>query len=159
VAQSVQTDDELEYLREYPSGPLYAHVTGYYSFIFGAEAVERSERGVLAGTGDDLFVSRIGDLITGEEEKGGSVVLTLDPAAQQAALDGLEGQVGAVTAINPQTGAILAMVSNPSYDPNQLSTHDATAMSEAWEALNADLPGPCSTGRCGSRTRRARPSR
>lgn len=143
VAQSVATpDDELEYLRQYPSGPLYAHVTGFYSFIFGAEGIERADREVLAGTDDRLFVDRISSVLTGEREKGGSVVLTLDPAAQQAALDGLSGQVGAVTALDPRTGSILAMVSNPSYDPNLLASHDANGITTAWDALNADPARP-----------------
>lgn len=142
VAESVATPDELKYLRQYPGGPLYAHVTGFYSFVYGAEGIERTSREVLAGTDDRLFVGRMADLLTGDQERGGSVVLTLDPAAQQAALDALEGQVGAVTAIDPQTGAILAMVSNPSYDPSPLASHDATVVSDAWEALNADPARP-----------------
>lgn len=142
VAQSRATEDDLEYLREYPSGPLYAHVTGFYSFIFGAEGIERENREVLAGTDDRLFVDRISSLLTGEQEKGGSVILTLNPAVQQAALDGLNGQIGAVTALDPRTGAILAMVSNPSYDPNVLASHSATEVSTAWDALNADPARP-----------------
>lgn len=143
VAMSVATpDDDLEYLRQYPSGPVYAPVTGYYSFIFGAAGIELETREVLAGTDDRLFVGRISNLISGEPEEGGSAVLTLDPAAQQAAWEGLQGQVGAVTALDPQTGAILAMVSNPSYDPNVLSSHDATAIQDAWTQLNADPARP-----------------
>ena len=142
IASSTATDDELEYQRMYAAGPLYAPITGYYSFIYGAEGIERTEREVLAGTDDRLFVRQIGDLLTGESRGGGSVLLTLDAAAQQAAFAGLEGQKGAVVALNPQTGAILAMASNPSYDPALLATHDGTALQNSWESLNADPEKP-----------------
>ena len=142
IASSIPTEDELKYLRQYAAGPLYASVTGYYSFIYGAEGIEREEREVLAGTDDRLFVRQIGDLLTGESRGGGSVLLTLNAAAQQAAFDGLQGQKGAVVALNPQTGAILAMASNPSYDPNVLATHDGVALQDSWETLNADPEKP-----------------
>ena len=142
IAFSTKTDDELEYLREYAAGPIYAPITGYYSFIFGAEGIERSEREVLAGTDDRLFVRQIADLLTGEDQGGGSVLLTLNPAAQQAAWDGLQGQKGAVVALNPQTGAILAMASTPSYDPAALATHDGDLLQTNWDLLNADPEKP-----------------
>lgn len=142
IVSSSKTDDDLQYLREYAQGPLYAPITGYYSFIFGASGVEAAEREVLAGTDDRLFVRRIADLITGEQPEGGSVLLTLNAAAQQAAYDGLGSQKGAVVALNPQTGAILAMASTPSYDPNLLATHDGTQLQENWDLLNADPDRP-----------------
>ena len=142
IASSIPTDDELKYLRQYANGPLYAPITGYYSFIYGAAGIEGEEREVLAGTDDRLFVRQVGDLLTGESQRGGSVLLTLNAAAQQAAFAGLEGQKGAVVALNPQTGAILAMASNPSYDPNSLATHDGTALQETWTTLNADPEKP-----------------
>lgn len=142
IAKSVVTDDDLKYQREYTNGPLYAPVSGFYSFIYGATGIEAAEREVLAGTDDRLFVGRVADLLTGEKPGGGSVVLTLNAAAQQAAYAGLQGQVGAVVAIAPQTGAILAMATNPSYDPNVLSSHDGIAIQAAWQMLNADPTKP-----------------
>ncbi len=142
VALSMPAEGDLEYLRRYTNGPLYAPVTGYYSFIFGADGIEREAREVLAGTDDRLFVDRVANLLSGDPEEGGSVVLTLNADAQQAAWEGLQGQVGAVTALNPQTGAILAMASNPSYDPNVLSSHDATAILAAWTQLTEDPARP-----------------
>ena len=60
-------------------------------------------------------------MIGNAQPKGGSVSLTVDPAAQNAAFDGLRalgpGTEGAVVALEPSTGKILAMVSNPTYDP------------------------------------------
>jgi peptidoglycan glycosyltransferase len=142
IARSEATSDELKYQRVYADGPLYAPVTGYYSFIYGASGIEAAEREILAGTDDRLFVRRVADLFTGDKPGGGTVRLTLNPAAQQAAYAGLQGQVGAVVAIAPQTGAILAMVTNPSYDPNVLSSHNGTAIQEAWQMLNADPAKP-----------------
>ncbi len=142
IALSTATDDRLKYLREYPQGGLYAAVTGYYSVIFGAAGIERVENPLLAGTDDRLFVRRISDLFTGRDPAGGDVVLTLDPAVQQAAMAGLEGQVGAVVALDPTTGAVLGLASTPTYDPNLLSGHDLDAVRDAAEQLEAAETDP-----------------
>lgn len=128
VAMSVPTDDRLTYLRQYPQGPLYAPVTGYYSVIFGNAQLERAENDILAGSDPRLFGRRLADLFTGRDPSGGDVVLTLDPAVQQAAMAGLEGLTGAVVALDPSTGAVLGMASTPTYDPNVLSSHDPEAI-------------------------------
>jgi penicillin-binding protein A len=128
IASSVETDDALTYLRQYANGPLYAPVTGYYSVIFGKTGLEDAENDVLAGTDDRLALRRLGDILTGRNPQGGNVELTLDPAVQQAAMDGLDGVTGAVVALDPSTGAILGLASTPTYDPNQLSSHDPAAM-------------------------------
>lgn len=142
VALSVPTDGDLTYLRRYPLGPLYAHVTGYYSLVYGASGIERAENEVLSGSDARLFVRRVGDLLTGETTEGGAVALTLDPGAQAAAAEALGDRRGAVVALDPTTGAILAMVSSPSYDPNELSSHDPAAVRAAWERLQADEADP-----------------
>ncbi len=112
------TDDQLKYLRQYADGPLWAPATGFYSFIFGATGIERTENGILAGTDDRLFVNRVFNLLTGEQARGGSIELTLNTAGQQAAIEGLAGKKGAVFALDATTGAVLTMASTPSYDPN-----------------------------------------
>ncbi|MGN6688413.1 MAG: peptidoglycan D,D-transpeptidase FtsI family protein [Actinomycetales bacterium] len=142
VALSKATDDRLKYLRRYPLGPLYAHETGYYSVVYGATAIERQEDEVLAGTDAKLFVRRLVDLFTGRKPQGGAVALTLDPRAQKAAYDALGNRRGAVVAIQPSTGRILAMVSRPSYDPNSLSSHDPSAIRKAYTKLNTDPDSP-----------------
>jgi peptidoglycan glycosyltransferase len=143
IALSVPTDDRLEYLRTYPQGPLYAAVTGYYSLVYGNTALEEAENDVLSGEDDRLFVRRIADLFTGRDPAGGDVVLTLDPAVQQAAMAGLEGVTGAVVAMDPQTGAILGMASTPTYDPTALSSHDPDGIRAAMEQLTGgDGPDP-----------------
>jgi penicillin-binding protein A len=142
VASSFATKDRLKYRRTYADGPLYAPATGFYSLVYGASGTESAANSILAGTDDSLFVRRVIDMLTGEQPKGGSVQLTLNPKAQKAALAGLRGRKGAVVAINPSTGAILAMVSSPSYDPNLLSSHDSAAVRKAYARLNSDPSSP-----------------
>lgn len=152
VATSTEVGGDYQYLREYPGGELYAHSTGFFSIVYGTTATERAENDVLAGTADSLFYSRIGQVLTGQDPTGGSVELTLDPAAQQAAWDALGDQRGAVVAIEPSTGRILAMVSKPSYDPASLASHDLAAVREAWDTLNADPGRPLENRAIASRT-------
>ncbi|HET6752758.1 MAG TPA: penicillin-binding protein 2 [Jiangellaceae bacterium] len=142
VALSVETDDEFAYLRQYPVPLVYAPATGYYSSVFGRSAVERSENDILSGNDDRLFARRLVDLVTNREQRGGTVKLTLNPAAQQAAYDALGDNKGAVVALDPRTGAILAMVSKPSYDPNPLASHSVAEQQAAWQVLQEDPEKP-----------------
>lgn len=142
IAGSRATKDALTYLRTYALGPTYAHATGFYSFVYGARGVEQAENPVLAGTDDRLFVRRLGDLLTGRAVRGGAVSLTLDPAAQDAATKGLHGRRGAVVAIEPTTGRILALVSSPTYDPNALSSHDGAKIRSTYAKLDKDAARP-----------------
>jgi peptidoglycan glycosyltransferase len=137
VALSKATKDELKYLRVYPQGPEYAPATGYYSFIYGADGIEAVENPILSGDSSQLFTSKFASILTGRNPTGGSVELTLNRAAQTAAYNAMkigDGRFkrGAVVALNPQTGAILALVSTPSYDPNKLSSHDSRTITRAW---------------------------
>ena len=142
VATSVRTTDSLTYLRTYPGGEVYAPVTGFYSLLYGRTGVERLDDRVLSGEDDRLFVRRLSDYVTGNAPQGGSIVLTLNRAAQQAAYDGLKGKVGAVVALDPRTGAVLAMASSPSYDPTPLSSHDTDQIRTAYGRLTADPRNP-----------------
>ncbi len=142
VASSVATDDRLKYQRKYAQGPLYAPATGFYSIVYGASGIEAEENSILAGTDDSLFVRRVIDQLTGEPVKGGSVQLTLNAKAQKAAYDGLRGRKGAVVAIEPSTGAILALVTSPSYNPSVLSLHDTAKVRAAQKRLTADPDKP-----------------
>ncbi|HET9257703.1 MAG TPA: penicillin-binding protein 2 [Pseudonocardiaceae bacterium] len=134
LANSVETGGQLRFLRSYLNGPLYAPVTGYYSLRYGSGGMENAMDSVLNGSDARLFVRRISDLITGRTPNGGSVELTIRPAVQKAAYEALtrKGYTGAVVAIQPSTGEILALVSTPSYDPNQLASHDGTQQQNAW---------------------------
>ena len=144
ITTSVETDDDLRYLRTYTDGKLYAPATGFYSLVYGASGVERERNSVLAGTDDSLFVRRIIDTLTGAQPKGGSVKLTLDAQAQRAAYRDLQrtGGKGSVVAIDPTTGAILALVSSPSYDPNLLASHSTAEVTRNYERLSSDRSRP-----------------
>ena len=138
----METDDDLTYLRQYPQGPLYAAVTGYYSYLFGASGIEQAENDVLTGDDARLFTQRLSDIFTGRDPSGGDVVLTLDAAVQEAAMAGLEGVTGAVVALDPSTGAVLALASTPTYDPNLLSSHDARRRPRLRGRAGGRRPGP-----------------
>ncbi|HQF03493.1 MAG TPA: penicillin-binding protein 2 [Phycicoccus sp.] len=142
VAESTPTDDEFKYIRNYANGPAYAHVTGYYSFYGANGGLESVENSLLSGRSDKLFYRRVSDLFTGRKAQGANLQLTINPAVQQAAIDGLGSQRGAAVALDPKTGAILAMVSNPSYDPNALASHDLKAVQTAYKALDEDTTRP-----------------
>ncbi len=139
LAKSVPTNDNLKYLRQYPNGPMYAPVTGYYSFTYGASGIEATKNKVLNGTADSLALTRLSDLITGQKQQGGNVELTINPAMQKVAYQELasKGLQGSVVALNPQNGAILAMANSPSYDPNRLASHSAAEQEKAWEDLTS----------------------
>lgn len=137
VAKSTRTKDRLTYLRSYPGGEMYAPVTGFYSLIYGKTGIEAALDPVLSGDDSRLFVRRVSDLVTGRTLQGGAVVLTIDPRAQQAAFDALGNRRGAVVALDPRTGAILAMVSRPSYDPSQLTSHQPKLIRSAHARLLA----------------------
>src|SRR4051794_7228684 len=146
VAESVPSKDQYKYQRRYPQPLKYAHETGFFSYVYGASGVESSENAILSGSDPRLFVNRVVDMVSNSQPQGGSVSLTLDPKAQTAAFDGIQAlgphTQAAVVAIEPSTGKILAMVSNPTYDPNQLASHDFNAVTDAWKRLNADPTKP-----------------
>ncbi len=142
IAQSVATSDRLKYLRKYPGGPVYAPLTGYYSLYYGDSALESVGDKVLSGSDDRLFGNRITDLLTGRDPRGGNVELTINAAAQEAAYKAMAKQKGAVVALDPSTGAILAAVSFPSYDPSLLSSHDPDKIEAAYQKLSKDPAQP-----------------
>lgn len=142
VARSKETDGALRYLRVYAEGEEYASVTGFYSLVYGATGLERTENDVLTGSSDLFFVDRLQQLIAGQQPRGGGVTTTIDSRTQDAAWRGLSGARGAVVAIEPSTGRILAQVQSPSFDPNVLSSHDPQAIRTYYEELLADPEQP-----------------
>ncbi len=143
IARSQATDDDLQWIRSYPDGRLYSHVTGYYSFIYGAGGgVESARNELLAGTSDMQFYRRVVDVVTGRAPQGASLELTLDPDLQEAADQALGDRRGAVVAIDPDTGAVLAMVSHPQYDPAVLSSHQLSSVEDSWNELTSDPARP-----------------
>ncbi|CAL9499049.1 peptidoglycan D,D-transpeptidase FtsI family protein [Streptomyces sp. enrichment culture] len=128
---------DYKYKRTWVNGPMWAPVTGYSSQAFGANQLEKLQDGILTGTDDRLFFRNTLDMLTGKDREGGSVVTTLNAAAQKAAFEGLGDKKGAVAAIEPSTGKILALVSTPSYDPSKFAgTSDKDA--EAWKAVQKE---------------------
>lgn len=142
IVSSVPVNDPFNYQRTYTNGPLYAPVTGYYSIGPGRSALEATENALLDGSADALFWTRLGELFAGTEQQGASVELTINGAVQQAAYDALGDRQGAVVALNPRTGAILAMVSTPSYDPAALAVHSSGESNRLYQSLVSDQTDP-----------------
>ncbi len=123
LATSKTTKGRLKYLRVYPRARLYAGVTGYYSVVFGRYALEQSQNEWLAGRASELLPQNLVDEMLGRDKRGATVVTTIDPKLQRVAARQLGALPGGVVAMDPRTGEILALVANPSYDPNDLSSH------------------------------------
>lgn len=131
------TSGDFKYKRTYKDGAMWAPVTGFVSQSYGATQLESIEDGILTGTDDRLFFRNTLDMLTGKPKEGGNVVTTLSAAAQKAAYNGLkkQGGKGAVAAIEPSTGKILALASYPSYDPSTIAG-GSDADAEAWKKLD-----------------------
>lgn len=128
---------DFRYKRTYKNGPMWSPVTGYASQAFGANQLEALNDGILSGDDDRLFFNRTIDMLTGKPQKGGNVVTTLNAKAQKAAFEGLGNKKGAVAAINPKTGAILALASTPSYDPSSFAGNGKSDTKE-WSKLQKE---------------------
>ncbi len=146
VAQSIATTDTLKYLRKYPVPTEYAHVVGYKPVNGAPTAIEKWEDQFLAGEADSQIANRIVGWFTNTKSPGGNVILTVNKAAQDAAFKGLTNNTktkrGAIVALNPKTGALLAAVSLPTFDPNPLASHDTTAADAAYNQLNKNPEKP-----------------
>ena len=142
IAQSVAVDTPFAFLRGYPEPALYAPVTGYFTLNQGNTGVEGAYNDFLTGTANEQFLDQLNALVTGQRPRGAAVQLTIDPVVQQAAFEAMGDLKGAVVAIEPATGRILAMVSTPSFDPNRLAAHDTQSVLEAYDQLLADPNDP-----------------
>jgi len=143
VAESRPSNDIYKYTRHYPQGPVYAPVTGYDT-LYSQTGVEAAENSLLSGNDSALTVRNVIDLLTGKHRKGANVTLTINSKAQAAAYNALAslGKPGAVVALDPKTGKILAMASYPSYDPNLLAIHNGTQLNKNDTALLTDPGNP-----------------
>ncbi|HWS38583.1 MAG TPA: penicillin-binding transpeptidase domain-containing protein [Actinoplanes sp.] len=147
LAGNTDTGGELRYQRVYPKKEVYAPVLGYKPLSGIAVGIESAENDILSGASDKLFADRLSEMFTGDTATGGNIVLSLIPRAQEVAwkqmTDNERGATkGAAVAINPTTGAIQAMVSMPSYDPNPLASLDVKVAGAAYNELNADKDQP-----------------
>jgi peptidoglycan glycosyltransferase len=141
VARSVETDDELKFQREYPFGATFAQISGYQSFVFGNTGVEKTYNDDLVGRNAELQLRNIGDVLIGKETTG-NVVLAVRADLQRLAGELLADRKGSIVAIDPKTGGILAMFSNPAYDPTPFAGHDTEAVTAYGELLQADPNKP-----------------
>lgn len=147
LATSKETTGKLKFLRTYPGGAKYAHVLGYKPVNLADRGIEQVENDFLAGTSDQLIGDRFKDMFTGDQTGGGNVLLTLSKRAQDVAYDQMRNnQVGAkrgaAIAIDPSTGAVQALVSMPSFDPNPLASHDTDEAAAAFNKLEQDPERP-----------------
>ncbi|WP_029146130.1 peptidoglycan D,D-transpeptidase FtsI family protein [Microbacterium luticocti] len=139
IASSVPTKDLYSWQREYVDPQMWAPVTGYINPVLqSSTGIEHAMNQQLSGTGGSQFFSRIERIITGQPARGSNVVLSLDAKVQKAAYDALGKLQGAVLAIEPKTGRILAMVTSPSFDTNTLASHNADAVNAAYDKLLDD---------------------
>ena len=134
IAFSKPSDDLYHYLRTY-TDPMYSGVTGFFSNYQGATGLESAMNSYLTGQNSAQFFEQISALFSGNPVTGASVELTIDPAAQKAAWDALGNMTGAVVAIDPKTGNILALVSKPGFDANLLAVHSGVDSTNSYNKL------------------------
>jgi len=142
LAQSLPSNDQYKYQRVYPQGALFGQVTGYDSLIYGTDGLERQYNSLLTSTSGQSFPKSLGQLekfFTATPQPD-NLHLTVLARLQALARQELAGRFGAVVAVSPSTGAVLAMYSNPSYNPAPLASHNVAVEQAAWKALNAN-PG------------------
>ena len=141
IAQSVQTADAYHWQRKF-QGPMYSAVTGFYSNLQGTSGLEQSLNTYLNGQNSSQFFEQLNATLSGNPVSGASVETTINAKVQKVAYDALGNLKGAVVAIEPSTGKILAMVSKPSYDPNLLAVHSNTDAQANYNKLLADPGNP-----------------
>jgi penicillin-binding protein A len=141
IAISKPSDDVYHYVRTY-SDPMYSALTGFFSNYQGATGLESAMNSYLTGQNSAQFFEQISALFSGNPVTGASVQLTIDPAVQKVAYDALGNLTGAVVAIDPTTGNILAMVSTPGFDANKLAVHDGVQSTNNYNALLSDKGEP-----------------
>ncbi|MFF8310572.1 peptidoglycan D,D-transpeptidase FtsI family protein [Streptomyces lydicus] len=143
VTGSVATSGDFKYKRTYKDGPMYAPVTGFASQAQGTTFLEGIYNKLLSGKDDRLALKRAQDILTGEKPRGADVITTIDPKAQKAAYKGLTdlNAKGAVVALDPRSGRVLALASTPSYDPSVFAGI-SNSEGRKFKALDADKSKP-----------------
>ena len=143
IASSVPSDDVYSWTRTYPDATMWSPVTGYINPVLrSSTGIEQAMNAALSGSGSQQFLARIEQIISGQPARGSNVLLSLNPEVQRVAYDALQGYEGAVVAIEPATGRVLAMVTSPGYDTNLLATHNSSAVNTTYDELLADPLDP-----------------
>ena len=139
VARSVEDpEDPRSFVREYPEGEAFAHLVGYSSFIIGNYALEDAYSSELRSR-RDLTISDVVTALLGRDLRPQSIEITVDAELQRAALAALGDNRGAVVALDPRSGAVLAAVSSPTFDPAVLLGDDAASQ---WQELLSTVGEP-----------------
>ena len=141
IAQSVPVADAFHFNRQY-SSDMYSAITGFYSYYQGATGLESSANDYLSGKNSAQFFEQLNALFSGKPVSGASIELTIDPKVQKAAWDALGNRTGAVVAIEPTSGNILAMVSTPGYNPNKLAVHSGSKAQANYNNLLSSAGDP-----------------
>ncbi|WP_405374606.1 MULTISPECIES: peptidoglycan D,D-transpeptidase FtsI family protein [unclassified Microbacterium] len=143
IATSEPSDDLYSWIRTYPDAEMWAPVTGFINPVLrSSTGLEQAMNAALAGSGSQQFLTRLDQIVSGQPPRGSNVLLSLDPAVQKVAYDSLDGLEGAVVAMEPDTGRILALATSPSYDTNQLASHNSSAVNSAYQGLVDDPLDP-----------------
>jgi peptidoglycan glycosyltransferase len=143
LAENVpSTDSKYKYQRTYPTADLFANVTGYYSFTYGATQLEKAQNDVLSGRTAKQQANCLKHLFGANCDSTGTVQLTMRNDLQTVARQALGDREGSVVLLDPRTGAILAMYSWPSFDPNLVAVHDSKQAGDVLALLNLDTRKP-----------------
>lgn len=146
LAHSQPTDDSLKFLRVYPTKDLFGQVTGFFSFTYGLEGAERTFDKDLTGANAGFQLPHSIKDLTVKQDKSQTVVLTLSNKLEQLARTQLGTRKGSIVALDPTTGAILALWSNPAYDPGPLAAHDQQPVRNYYQTLNTNPDQPLLAG-------------
>ncbi|MCK6079610.1 penicillin-binding protein 2 [Microbacterium sp. EYE_5] len=139
IASSQPSDDIYSWIRQYPDAEMWAPVTGFINPVLrSSTGLERAMNAALAGTGSQQFLTRLDQIVSGQPPRGSNVLLSLDPDVQKVAYDALDGLEGAVVAMEPDSGRILAMATSPSFDTNLLASHNSSEVNAADQQLRDD---------------------
>lgn len=131
-----ETDKSGKQIRIYPYDNLYSHVIGYSSGQYGKSLIESQHNQQLLGKSDMAQIFSLERLYDNAVTEGNDLTLTIDHNLQKKAQTLMKKYTGALVAMNPKTGEILAMVSMPDFDPNE------DALKENWENLNTSESSP-----------------
>ena len=140
VAHSKATHQKLKYVRTYPHGELYGQITGFYSILYGADRIESRYNDQLLGRNATLSMQDIQDRFLGGGQQGNDIRLTVHSTLQETARAALGDNRGAIVAIQPQTGQIKALWSNPSFDPTPLASHDGKTERRYYNSIKGNCP-------------------